>query len=214
MGGINPSDARITVSLSNIPFVEALKYVTGLANLKFKVEPYAVSIVPQGTNIDVLVTKEYKVRPGFISRIATGGGAADANALAPTGAADATKGGSGIANRQEAKDFLEASGVTFPQGATATYSATSSRLVVRNTQENLDFIDTLVEADRGGGPTQVEIEAKFVEITQNNQKELSFDWLLGQFNIPGSSPSGVFAGGGTSGNTPQSNPSDFPVPDQ
>ena len=33
------------------------------------------------------------------------------------------------------------------------------------------------------GPKQVEIEAKFVEITQNNLKELGFDWLLGQFNV-------------------------------
>ncbi len=33
------------------------------------------------------------------------------------------------------------------------------------------------------GPKQVEIESKFVEITQNNLKELGFDWLLGQFNI-------------------------------
>jgi general secretion pathway protein D len=55
----------------------------------------------------------------------------------------------------------------------------------------------------------VEIEAKFVEITQNNLKELSFDWLLGQANVPGSG-GGIFVGGGTSGTTPQLNPSDFP----
>ena len=44
---------------------------------------------------------------------------------------------------------------------------------------------------------QIEIQAKFVEITQNNLKELSFDWLLGQSNFPKSN--GVFLGGGTSG---------------
>lgn len=37
---------RITVSLTDIPVLEALKYVTGLANLKFKVERSAVVIVP------------------------------------------------------------------------------------------------------------------------------------------------------------------------
>ncbi len=41
----------------------------------------------------------------------------------------------------------------------------------------------LVEQANVSGPKQVEIEAKFVEITQNNLKELGFDWLLGQFNI-------------------------------
>lgn len=207
----NPGEQRITVSLTNIPLIEALKYVTGLANLKFKVEPFAVSIVPQGTDITVLNTKEFKVRPGFINRVAGGGGEGGANGLAPTAPADATKGGSAIAGRMDAKEFLIASGVTFPQGATATYIATSSRLVVRNTQENLDLIETLIAAGDSIA-SQVEIEAKFVEITQNNLKELSFDWLIGQANIPGGSKDGIFVGGGTSGTTPTVSQSDFPFP--
>lgn len=40
---------RLTFSLSNIPLLEALKYMTSLANLKFKVERSAVVIVPVGT---------------------------------------------------------------------------------------------------------------------------------------------------------------------
>ena len=39
--------------------------------------------------------------------------------------------------------------------------------------------------------------SKFIEITQNNLKELSFDWTLGQANVPGSTK--VFFGGGTAG---------------
>ena len=56
---------------------------------------------------------------------------------------------------------------------------------MRNTEDNLELVDALVEQANVSGPKQVEIEAKFVEITQNNLKELGFDWLLGQFNIPG-----------------------------
>lgn len=209
----NSGETRITVALTNIPLIEALKYVTGLANLKFKVEPYAVSIVPQGVDTTVFNTKEFKVRPGFITRIAGGGGDAAAGGLTPTAPADATRGGSSIAGRMDAKEFLIASGVTFPQGATATYLPSSSRLVVRNTAENLDLIQTLIDAGEQIA-SQVEIEAKFVEITQNNMKELSFDWLLGQANIPGSSKDGVFVGGGTSGTSSQTNPSDFPFPVQ
>ena len=205
----SPGEQRITVALTNIPLIEALKYVTGLANLKFKVEPFAVSIVPQGTDTTVLITKEFKVRPGFINRAAGGGGEAAAGGLAPTAPADATKGGSSIAGRMDAKEFLIASGVTFPANGTATYIATSSKLVVRNTQENLDLIQALIEAGESIA-SQVEIEAKFIEITQNNLKELSFDWLLGQFNVPGSSKTGVFAGGGTSGNTPKLDQADHP----
>ena len=207
----NPGETRITVSLSNIPLIEALKYVTGLANLKYKVEPYAVSIVPQGTDTTVLISKEFKVRPGFINRVAGGGGDGGGGGLAPTAPADATKGGSSIAGRMDAKEFLVASGVTFHPGGSATYLASSSKLVVRETQENLDYIQTLIESE-SSLPSQVEIEAKFVEITQSNLKELSFDWLLGQANIPGGSKDGIFLGGGTNGNTAGVNQADYPFP--
>ncbi len=39
-------ETRITVSLSNVPLIEALRYVCGLANLKLTIEPYAVVVVP------------------------------------------------------------------------------------------------------------------------------------------------------------------------
>lgn len=204
--GVDPNAARITISLNNIPLIEALKYITELAGLKFKVEPYAVYIVPQGTPTEVLLTKEYKVPPGFISSTPS---SAAPDALAPAAPADATKGGSALANRRDAKEFLVAQGVIFPVGASATYIAASSRLVVRNTQENLDLIDTLIASGVQGGPVQVEIEAKFIEITQSNLKELSFDWLVGQANLP-QSPGSVFVSGGTPGTSAGVNPADYP----
>jgi len=201
------ADARITVSLTNIPLIEALRYVTSLANLKFKVEAFAVTVVPQNVDTTVLITREWKVRPGFIIRTAGGGG--DTSSLAPAPPADASKGGSGIVGRQNAKEFLQSVGVSFPGDSSATYIAAGSRLIVRNTAENLDLVDTLVQVDaEGGGITQVEIEAKFVEITQSNLKELSFDIQLGQANVPGS-PSSIFIGGGTPGTSPGANPQDF-----
>jgi general secretion pathway protein D len=90
---------------------------------------------------------------------------------------------------------LKEQGVPFPTGAFAQYIPTGSKLVVRNTQNALDLVDTLVEGDVGVKPTQVEIESKFVEISQNNVNELGFDWLLGPFSIGG----GVYGDGGTRG---------------
>jgi len=98
--------------------------------------------------------------------------------------------------------------VPFPPGASANFLPQSSRLIVRNTADNLELVDALVEQAAVAGPKQVEIESKFIEITQNNLKELGFDWLLGQFNVPGSHR--VFGGGGTSGTSPATNPADFP----
>ncbi|MDQ3625178.1 MAG: hypothetical protein M3463_22320 [Verrucomicrobiota bacterium] len=106
------------MSLTNIPLGEALNYITSLANLRYQLEPYAVSIVPLGYATEVMVTKEYYVPPGFISGVP----------LAP---------------RMDAKDFLAQSGVTFPPGAEAFYFPATSRLVVRNTRDNLALVDTL-----------------------------------------------------------------------
>jgi general secretion pathway protein D len=193
------ADTRITLSLSNIPLFEALRYITSLANLKVKIDPYAVAIVPITENTDQLLTKEYNVPPGFISNTPSASGGSDLSAPAigksSGGGADITKGGTGIATRANAKQYLADNGVTFPEGASANYLAASSRLIVRNTQANLDLIDTLVDAAIGQAPRQVEIEAKFVEIQQNNLKELSFTWALGAPPIK-TGPNGNLAIGG------------------
>ena len=191
-GGINivlkldqaAASQTITIDLANIPLREALDYITRLANLKTKVEPYAVLIVPLSEPTETLITKQYQVPPGFITSLPS-------SALA-SARTDST------AARSTAKDVLEGQGVQFPLGASANYLSSSSRLIVRNTQENLDLVDALVESSTGAVPSQVEIEAKFMEVTQNNLKELGFDWLLGQFGLAGGT--GIYGGGGTTGN--------------
>jgi general secretion pathway protein D len=195
LGGAPSGDIPITLTLANVPLGAALKYVTNLANLKFKVDQYAVTVVPITTPTDVLLTKNFSVRPNFIGRSPAGGG---------PGALDAGGGGPGagagaIAGKIDAKEFLIAQGVAFGPGATASYQAATSKLVVRNTAENLELIGELIAASDTATPAQVDIEAKFVEITQNNLKELGFDWLLGKFNV---NQGGVFAGGGTPGTSP------------
>jgi general secretion pathway protein D len=199
---VNPADARVTVSLTNIPLIEALRYITSLATLKFKVEPYAVFVVPASVNTDVLITKEWKVRPDLIPRVQ---GAVDVNPLsagptraggrgAPAG--DQTKGVPGIAEMESAKNWLISNGVQFNGAASAVYLPGTSRLIVRNTQDQLDLIDTIIESNQTGSASpQIEIESKFVEISQTNLKELSFDWTLGQAHVPGNQ--NVFFGGGT-----------------
>src|SRR5438093_1662534 len=111
-----------------------------------------------------------------------------------------------LVERASARTMLEGMGVAFPPGANATFWPHSGTLIVRNTQDNLDFVDALVDQANLSQPKQVEIESKFVEINQNNLKELGFDWLLGPFSLNGK----VFGSGGTAGNGVPVNPADFP----
>src|SRR5207247_10495597 len=111
-----------------------------------------------------------------------------------------------LVGRADAKTMLESMGVLFPLGASATFWPHSGMLIVRNTQDNLDMVDALVDQANISQPKQVEIESKFVEINQDNLKELGFDWLLGPFSLNGK----VFGSGGTAGNGVPVNPADFP----
>lgn len=111
-----------------------------------------------------------------------------------------------LVGRADAKTMLQSMGVSFPPDASATFWPHSGTLIVRNTQDNLDMVDALVDQANASQPKQVEIESKFVEINQNNLKELGFDWLLGPFSLNGK----VFGSGGTAGNGTATNPANFP----
>lgn len=186
MAGSQGGDAntRITLTLNNVPMIEALRYLTELARLKYKIEPYAVSIVPITENTSEILTKEYRVPPGFIPN--------SANTTQGSGLTGKTT----MGGRQSAQTYLESLGVPMPTGASAVYIPIGSRLIVKNTADNIDFIDSLVDQAMGVQPTQVEIESKFLEISQNNLQELGFNWLLGPFAIGGS---GAYGAGGTQG---------------
>jgi len=219
---ISPAEARITITLNEIPLGEALRYIASQANLKVKVEPYAVLIIPISEMSNDLLTKQYRVPPGFISGSLNPSGAAlnqspatsAKGALPVTGTAKDTQestGGRLLVNREGAKEFLENQGVSFSvPGSSANFLPQTSRLIVRNTADNLELVDAIVEQANISGPKQVEIEAKFVEITQNNLKGLGFDWLLGPFTFGGNNQ--LAGNGGTSGTGATVRPIDYPFP--
>ncbi len=112
-----------------------------------------------------------------------------------------------LVGRADAITMLKSMGVSFPPGASATFWPHSGTMIVRNTQDNLDMVDALVDQANASQPKQVEIESKFVEINQNSLKELGFDWLLGPFSTNGK----VFGAGG---NGTLTNPGSFPFQQQ
>jgi general secretion pathway protein D len=215
---ISPTEARITITLNEIPLAEALRYIATQAGLKVKVEPYAISIIPISEQSHDLLTKEYRVPPGFISGSLSGSASSLNQPASGKGTPPAagtgkdtqeSTGGRLLVNREGAKEFLENQGVSFAvSGSSANFLPQTSRLIVRNTADNLELVDAIVEQANVSGPKQVEIEAKFVEITQNNLKELGFDWLLGPFNL--NSKGTVAGAGGTSGTGAAVNQIDYP----
>nr|WP_294405001.1 Amuc_1098 family type IV pilus outer membrane protein [Prosthecobacter sp.] len=204
--GEAPSNATISLDLKDVPMSEALRYVTDLAQMKYKVEAHAVLVVPLSANASEQYTRSYRVPPDFLS--SSGGsdsGPAPAAATDPFATGAAAPGGSGLTAKKSARQILEASGIQFPEGSSASYNPANSQLVVRNTQPNLDLVEAYVESITKLAPKMVVITSKFVEVTQKNNEELGFDWLLG-----GISTGGVAFGGGSSGNGNAYNAGDYP----
>ena len=207
--GDAPANASISLDLKDVPMAEALRYVTELAQMKYKVEAHAVLVVPLSENASEQYTRSYRVPPDFLSS----GGGGDAGAAPAAAATDpfaagggaAAGGGSGLITRKTARQILEASGIVFPEGASASYNPASSQLVVRNTQPNLDLVEAYVESITKLAPKMVVITSKFVEVTQKNTEELGFDWLLGGVGV-----GNLGFGGGSPGNGNIYNAANYP----
>ncbi|MEO6052658.1 MAG: type II and III secretion system protein, partial [Chthoniobacterales bacterium] len=200
-------DTRVTLSLNNIPLYEALKYLARATDMKVKVEPYAVKIVPQTEATESLIQRTFKVPAGFIPTQSSASGPSPFAATAGR-PSTTTDDGPKLPGRPNAREYLESQQIPFPPGTSATYNPSNSTLTIRNTPSNMDVIEVLVDEAWRGAPQQIQIESKFVEINQNNLKELGFDWLLGPFSI---NSSGTFGNGGTAGAGTSISSNDYPI---
>jgi general secretion pathway protein D len=87
------------------------------------------------------------------------------------------EGGTTTFERADEKKFFESMGVPFPAGTSVKYNALISKLIVANTPENLEKLEQILAA-LALTPSQIEIEARFVELNQQDIKELGLEWIF------------------------------------
>jgi hypothetical protein len=58
-------DNKITLSLANKSLASVLQSICQAANVKMKVDPYVVSLVPPNVNVEEMITKEYRLLAPF-----------------------------------------------------------------------------------------------------------------------------------------------------
>ncbi|MEN3940558.1 Amuc_1098 family type IV pilus outer membrane protein [Prosthecobacter sp. SYSU 5D2] len=185
----------ISLNLIEVPLEEVLRYVAEIAGLSYRVEEFAVRLVTAASGSSVIITKTYRVPPDFITRTPVGAEApATADPFANTSSAPTS--GLGF-RRMGAQEYLQSYGILFGEGASATYSAVSGTLMVRNTASNLELVDNLVEQALTRSPKQVIIDVKLMDVGEDRLTELGFDWLLGGGGV---SNDQYVLGGGTPGN--------------
>jgi general secretion pathway protein D len=177
MGGGGGGIPAITLNLRRVTLLDAIRYVTEVANLKYRIEENAVIITPANAVQGNVVTRLYPVQPSIVE-IVTTRTATDASAQ-NRGEFITMGGASGVAMEQQRdmKKFFADMGVPFPTGTSISYNSTISQLIVRNTPENLEIFERILAA-LNVVPNQVEIEARFVEVAQGDLTELGVEWLL------------------------------------
>ncbi len=189
------SAKNVTLSLNNVPVVEALRYICQLANVKYKVQDYAVSIVPFSARTEDLISRTFVVQPSFVAPPETAptsdaasalGGGASARPIAPiTPVAQEN-----TTDTSSVQAVLEAKGVSFPPGASAVYTPATNTLTIVNTADQMELIEELVNGAQA--PTlMVRIAAKFVEINQVDLNDLSFNSSFNLLGVTATSPLGV-----------------------
>jgi general secretion pathway protein D len=163
----------ITMLVDDIPLGDAIRYICRGANLKYRIERFAVVIAAQDIPLDELETRIYPVEKEAFSELgaattATGGAKGAASGATATPAA-----GTGA----EIETYFRTRGISFPEGAKIVFDSRISRLIATNTPDNLTKIEEIIHELNVVDP-QVLIEAKFVEISQHDIDSLGVEWLV------------------------------------
>ena len=165
-----PIHREVSITLENVPLSEVLGYVISQTNLQYSVEDYAVYLRPSVDEGETLTVRTFLVPPNFFE------GSQLRVQLAPT-TSDVPTSITGIS--VDAQKTLTDKGIRFPAGASAIFLPGSSKLVVRDTPEQLDLIGNLIDQS-SQEPPQVEITAKIAEFTEDAIKGLTFNYLVAQ----------------------------------
>jgi len=210
--GSNIGTMRIDeLKLRDVPLGTVLQYICDKTRLRYKLDEHSVILLPlDSLEADDLYTRTFVVPPDFIAKLNQGASGDSGASDDPFGGdSGGTSGGDTLRERPKAKELLLSNGVSFPDRAFANYIAATSTLIVHNTLGNLDVIEQIIDALRKGGPRQVRIVTKFIEVSQENSDELGFDWIINPIGLNGTS---TFLAGGSTGSGAARNVGDLGNP--
>lgn len=135
-GAPAPSGVRIKeIRLRNVPLSVALKYICDATRMRYKVDDFAVTLVPQSEVDNDIFTRVFRVR-FELAALVESAKAADAAGKDPDAAPQP---------RQPVVEWLKFHGIHFPEGTSAALG-TPGILLVTNNPTELDKIEQLLAA--------------------------------------------------------------------
>lgn len=178
----NDSNPRVNISLRNLNLDRILQFVTQQVNFAYDVGGDAVTIQPSDSlgGSATSVTEFFPISRATVIRL-TGfrdGGGSSSGPVDPF-AAPSGGGSSGPSQNEEVEalqSFFQSAGVNFEiPGASLAFDG--EQLIVTQSRRNLERMRIILR--NYNEVKQVEIEAKFLEVSQNDLEEVGFDWSTG-----------------------------------
>lgn len=172
----NVGEGRINMTVNNLPLMTVLKHIMDQLKLKMYIEEGGVAIYPADVAYGEIVMRTYKVMLESLPSEGLSGGAAGEEAAGEKLEIGGGGGGGG-AEQRDWKQFFIRAGIPFPEGTSVMYIPSQTKLIVNNTAENQDKLEGFL-SEVTKPVMQIEIEARFVEIRQDDVFELGLEWLL------------------------------------
>lgn len=191
-GGLPPIQ---NISMPWVTLKEALDMVCEVTGSKYVLKGKTVVIVPASYVDGKMETRSYNVMSSIVEKVnqvggelsagSSSGGGSDGWGMGESTSMDSGASASGDTWKQLFTDL----GVPFEGKASIVYLPSVGKLRVTNTPENLALFENILE-ELNVTPYQIEVEARFVEVSQADLNSLGFEWQLNN-NIVGTIGSGI-----------------------
>jgi general secretion pathway protein D len=173
----NDSNPRVNISLRNLSLDRILQFVTQQVNFTYEVGVDAVTVAPSfgQAGAQSTTTEFFPISAGTVIRL-TGfgdGGGIASGPVDPFAPVTVSSGPSSDDKTDALQAFFQRAGVNFElPGASLAFDG--EQLIVTQSRQNLDRMRTILR--NYSEVKQVEIEAKFLEVSQGDLEEVGFSW--------------------------------------
>ncbi len=151
--------------VDSISLEKVIEAICQSAGIHYRVEEYAVVIAPENVPLDDNVIQTFKVDKDVIDSME--GSIAEGEEVSEDGE-----------ERSPIEIYLKRLGITFNKGAKAVYDVRTNNLIVSNTPEMLARVNDAVKDLAVSNNPQVQIQVKFMEISQKDLEELGFEYFV------------------------------------
>ncbi len=173
-----PEEAIVTkLNIQGVTAKELLQLICSQASCQYRVDDNAIVVYQTGAGVERMFKKQWKVSRDFFT------GNEEEEDEEDSGEGDFGEDSGPRKSKLDAVKALRNAGVTFPKGSSAQYSTRTGMLTVENTANNLDAVEEAINEYRRQMPQMIKVSAKFVEVSQTNEEELSFDWVVNPISV-------------------------------